>query len=191
MKTAIIIHGWPDKEEYFNPSNLSSSNRHWLPWIQQQLIINGINTQTPEMPDAWEPRYEKWKSVFEQFTIHEQTTLIGHSCGAGFLVRWLSENQARVGKVILVAPWMDPAHEERESVDDFFDFTIDPELSDRTDGVTIFISDDDQQPMLDTVKLLENTLKGYFIKSTTGMGHFVEGDMGTNEFPELLIEALR
>ena len=32
--------------------------------LQQQLIVNGINTQTPEMPDAYEPDYQKMVERF-------------------------------------------------------------------------------------------------------------------------------
>jgi len=39
MKTAIIIHGMPYKdEEYYNIDHSASSNCHWLPWIQKQLF---------------------------------------------------------------------------------------------------------------------------------------------------------
>lgn len=186
MKTAIIIHGWPDKEEFFDPTTPSPSNNQWLPWLQKELGMKGWSVQTPEMPDAYEPNYEKWKAIFEQYHIDENTTLVGHSCGGGFLVRWLSENNVKVGKVFLVAPWMDPAHEERGHVSDFFDFEIDPRLSDRTDGVTIFVSNDDEESMLKTVELLESTLKGYFTKRFEDKGHFTIADMGTREFPELL-----
>lgn len=86
MKTAIIIHGMPPKEEYFNAEYPSSSNKHWIPWIQKQLILNGILAQTPEMPEPYDPDYTKWYSVFEQFTIDGDTQLIGHSCGGGFLL---------------------------------------------------------------------------------------------------------
>jgi predicted alpha/beta hydrolase family esterase len=190
MKTAILIHGWPDKKEYFDPSLPSSSNRHWLPWLQQQLSINGILAQTPEMPEAWEPRYEKWKETFEQFDVNENTTLVGHSCGAGFLIRWLSENKTKVGPVMLVAPWLDPGHEERVHVADFFDFVIDPALSDRTDGVSIFISEDDEPAMLKSVEMLEKTLKGCRTIGFKGRGHFVTESMKNDEFPELLKEIL-
>jgi predicted alpha/beta hydrolase family esterase len=81
-------------------------------------------------------------------------------------------------------------HEERENVGDFFDFEIDPTLSDRTDGVTIFISSDDDQPMLDTVELLEQTLKGHFTRRFDDKGHFCISD-GVAEFPELLEEILK
>ena len=113
MKTAIILHGMPSKEEYFNAESPAQSNKHWLPWVQRQLILNGILAQTVELPEPYEPNYEKWRSVFEQFHIDEETNLIGHSCGGGFLVRWLSENKIKVGKVALVAPWLDPERERR------------------------------------------------------------------------------
>jgi len=88
MKTAIIIHGCPTKEEYSDSIRPSPSNCHWFPWLQRQLLLKGVLAQTPEIPDAYEPNYEKWKSMFERFDINEDTLLIGHSCGGGFLVRW-------------------------------------------------------------------------------------------------------
>ncbi len=59
MKTAIIVHGMPPKEEYFNSAYPSQSNKHWIPWIQKQLILNGILAQTPEMPEPYDPDYTK------------------------------------------------------------------------------------------------------------------------------------
>ncbi|MFZ4500317.1 MAG: RBBP9/YdeN family alpha/beta hydrolase [Minisyncoccia bacterium] len=189
MKTAVIIHGMPSREEYIQ-TGAHSSEHHWLPWIKKELELKEVTVYTPEMPEPYEPNYERWKMVFEQFPINEETVLIGHSCGAGFLVRWLSENNTRVGKVILVAPWMDPDHEETALVTDFFEFTIDPFMVEKTKGVTIFISSDDDAPMLKTVELLKENITGIAVVEFSDKGHFVEGDMGTNEFPELLKEVL-
>lgn len=58
MKTAIIIHGYFTKEEFFDVTRPSPSNDHWFPWIQKQLLLNGILTQTPEMPSSYAPEYE-------------------------------------------------------------------------------------------------------------------------------------
>lgn len=182
MKTAIILHGMPSKEKYFDASRPSQSNSHWLPWIQQELLIVDILAQTPEMPEPYEPDYEKWRSVFEQFTINEETILIGHSCGAGFLVRWLSENKIQVGRVALVAPWLNPDHEYKTQM---FDFKIDPSLTERTDGVTIFISSDDSKPVLDSVDKIKSVIQGIVIKEYTDRGHFTFGTMKTDAFPEL------
>lgn len=190
MKTAILVHGMPTEKEYFEPTAKAQSNTHWFPWLQHQLLINEIFTQTPEMPAPYTPRYEAWKKVFEQFPINEHTILVGHSCGAGFLVRWLSENKVTVGKVFLVAPWIGPDHEEWHDVGGFFDFELDPTLVGRTAGVTVFISQDDEEPMLKTVEVLKDGLAGAEIVHFENKGHFTESEMGTDEFPELLEKIL-
>ncbi|MEX0652068.1 MAG: alpha/beta fold hydrolase [Candidatus Paceibacterota bacterium] len=76
------------------------------------------------MPEPYLPNYEKWIEVFEQFKVDEETDLVGHSCGAGFLLRWLSENKINVGKLVLVAPWIDPINELGDE-NNFFDFERD------------------------------------------------------------------
>lgn len=45
----------PSKEEYFNSDSPAQSNKHWLPWLQRQLQLNGILAQTPEMPESYAP----------------------------------------------------------------------------------------------------------------------------------------
>jgi predicted alpha/beta hydrolase family esterase len=185
MKTAIIIHGWPDKEEFFNPSTPSPSNNQWLPWLQKQLSIKGWSAQTLEMPDAYEPNYEKWKSVFGQFRLDKETVLIGHSCGGGFLVRYLSEHPVQVGNLFLIAPWIDPIG-ELGAGNDFFKFTLDTNLTSKTNGVTMFYSTDDDEVILQSVESLKQ-IEGIELREFSDKGHFCIGD-GVSEFPELLEE---
>ena len=98
MKNAIIVHGMPSKEEYLDPKNVSASHNHWFPWIQRQLILHGILAQTPEMPTPYDAKYTEWAALFGQYEVNEETILVGHSLGAGFLVRFLSENNVKVGR---------------------------------------------------------------------------------------------
>ena len=79
MKNAIIIHGAPDKEEYYSDKYPSASNFQWLPWLQKQLIMRDIKADTPEMPHAYSPQYDVWKREFERFDITSETILVGHS----------------------------------------------------------------------------------------------------------------
>ena len=188
MKTAIVLHGMPSKKKYYDPSRSSESNGHWLPWLQHELIIRDILAQTPEMPKPYEPNYENWLNVFKQFTIDEDTIVIGHSCGGGFLVRWLSENEVKVGKVVLVAPWIDPGNIE---AGDFFKFNIDSSLVDKTNGVTIFVSDDDDKVIHESAKMILDSAPGVNYREFHNYGHFCYSDMKTREFPELLEEALK
>ena len=104
-------------------------------------------------------------------------------------MRWLSENKnVKVGKVILVAPWIDP---DREETTDFFEFAMDPNLSNRTANITIFNSDDDEESVQKTVKTIRETLKNINYREFHNHGHFCRKDLKTEEFPELLEEVLR
>lgn len=183
MKTAIILHGKPSKEEYFDPQGPSPSNKHWLAWLQRQLIVNGVLAQTPELPEPYKPVYEKWRSVFERFLINKDTILVGHSCGAGFLVKWLSQNKVKVGKVALVAPFL---HSSDNKIKTGLDnLKIDRDMIKRTNGLMVFYSLDDEKSVLTSVERLRTELRGARFKKFTNHGHFCIEDMKTEKFPEL------
>lgn len=172
----------PSKEEYYNPESEAQSNKHWIPWLQRQLILNDILAQTPELPQPFEPIYERWRSIFEQFDIDKNTMLIGHSCGGGFLVRWLTETNKKVGKVALVAPFLDPNHNEVKS--DFFEFDSGADIASKTAGIRIFYSTDDDKEILNSVDQIK-ALSDIEVTALNNMGHLTLKDMGKREFPEL------
>src|SRR5579884_3172331 len=102
MKNAIILHGKPSKEEYYDPKAPSMSNAHWLPWLQGQLLKRDISAATPEVPFAFDPKWNLWNHEFERFDITPETILVGHSTGAGFIIKYLSIHpEVKVGKVVL------------------------------------------------------------------------------------------
>ncbi len=150
-------------------------------------MLNDVLAQTPEMPEAYNPSYEAWKELFERFPLNEETMLIGHSCGAGFIIRYLSENSVRVGKVVLVAPWLDLEHFLDTGM---FDFEVNPDIVSRTQGITIFSSSDDMAEVQDSIALLKERVEDIKIVEFGGMGHFCYEDMHTDVFPELLRECL-
>lgn len=189
MKNAIILHGRPSKKEYYDSEAPSMSNAHWIPWLQGQLLKHDIAAVTPEVPFAYVPKWELWVKEVERFEIDPNTVLIGHSTGAGFWVRWLSENpEMKVGKVVLVAPYLDI---EKESIPDFFNFEIDKNMVSRTKGLMIFHSDNDDPEMQSTVKFLRKYLKGHQYREFRNYGHFTYKALQTHKFPELLEECLK
>ena len=190
MRNAIILHGRPDKDEYYNPELPSQSNMEWKPWLQRQLQLKDIIAQTPEIPMSFDPDYETWKTEFERYDITLDTVLVGHSCGAGFLVKYLSQHpETRVGKVVLVAPWLGDDYGDPPT--DFFEgYQIDPAIASRTKGLTVFHSDNDFEAIQIAVKRLKATLKNANFKEFHGYGHFCMPHMTTAEFPELLDECL-
>jgi predicted alpha/beta hydrolase family esterase len=187
MSTAIILHGKPSKERFYDATFPSTSNYYWLPWLQKQLVVRDIPTATPEVPNNWRPDYAVWLKEFERYDVTEETILVGHSCGAGFLLRWLSEHpEVRTAKVVLAAPWLNPKNEEETA--DFFAFELDSDLVARTQGLSVMYSDDDYQNILDTVAVLKEKLPAAKYTKLSGYGHFY--DDRRMQFPELLEEIL-
>ncbi len=179
---AIILHGQPSKEQYYDPAFPASSNYYWIPWLQKQLIIRDIHAATPDVPNNWTPNLATWRKEFERYDVNEETILVGHSCGAGFLVRWLSEHpKVNPAKVVLAAPWLNPT--DREETWDFFKFEIDKNLAERTELVIVY-SDDDMLQILDSVTVLRKALPKAAYKELHGMKHFYDDSRMT--FPELL-----
>ncbi len=170
MKNAIIVHGMQSKEDYYDPQYPSQSNFHWIPWLQKQLLMHDIATATPEMPLPYAPEYAVWKKEFERYDVTPETILVGHSAGGGFLVRWLSEHaETHVGKVFLVAPWLDL---QKESDTGFFDFEIDPKITLRVQQVTIFNDTDDEKDIHASVQKLRDVLNPVDYVEVSAQNHF-------------------
>lgn len=189
MKNAIILHGGTSKKEYYDPKTPSMSNAHWIPWIQSQLLKHDIAAATPEVPNSYDRNWKAWTKEVERFEITPDTILVGHSTGGGYLIKYLSIHPIlKVGKVVLVAPWLDPYHDKTEN---FFDeFEIDPDFPKRTKGITVFASDNDQKSVRKTVEIVRARVEDLKFKEFHNYGHFCYEDMKTQKFPELLKEVL-
>jgi len=184
MKNAIILHGLPSEKEYYSDDYPSSSNSHWLPWLQKQLMIHDIKADTPEVPFAYNPQWALFVKEVERFDITSETILVGHSMGAGFWVRYLSEHpEIFVDKVVLVAPWLNLGHEDDIT---FFDFEIDPTIIEHVNELIVFISDDDHKEIQDSVAFLREKLPTATFRTFHNYGHFISQSMKTDAFPELL-----
>lgn len=187
MKNALLIHGWTRESEYYNPDRPTPSNDHWLPWLSKQLILRDIPTVAIEMPRSYYPEYEVWKRELERYDINEHTILVGHSCGGGFLIRWLSETDVKVGRVVLVAPWLGYGAAEAGPFDEtFFDFTLDPEISGKTAGLTIMHSTNDMDEVQQSVARLRQELTDFEYVELENKGHFTKRALGGEAFEELL-----
>lgn len=83
-----MVHG-SLLERYENPNELKPHVANWFPWISRQLVAKSV--AVPAMPKPYFPVYDDWKNVFEAHPVDSNTALVGHSAGAEFLLRWLSE----------------------------------------------------------------------------------------------------
>ncbi len=184
MKNAIILHGYVDESEYYDDSFPSASNSHWAPWLQKHLLMNDVKADTPEVPKPFEMKWEAWVQEFERFPISEKTTLVGHSMGGGFIVRYLSEHpELKVEKVVLVAPWLNPRLTIQSN---FFDFDINPDIVMQAGEFIVFSSDNDDIEIKDSISLMKDKMKDFSIREFHNYGHFCYRDLKTDAFPELL-----
>lgn len=184
---AILVPGRPEKDQHYDPSRTSNSEDFWFSWLKRQLILRDIHANSIEPPFPYRPRYDEWKKEFERFDITPETMLVGHSCGGGFLLRYLSERKdIKVGKVVLVAPWINPDNNSEFDTADFFSFDIDPDFPARTKGVVVFISSDDYSEVVETVNILKDEVKGLKYKEYKNRGHFTSEEPGAKGFPDLL-----
>ncbi len=180
----IIIHGCPaDREKAMSPET-RTYDKHWMPWLEEKLLAKGVKTERPLMPSPWQPDYEKFKTEFEKYEISEETILIGTSCGCSFLIRWLGETKQKVAKLILVAPWKISA-DASEFEKAFYEFQIDESIKERVRKIIFFTSDNERADGKAGLKMFHEHIGGEII-NLPGHGHYVQKDMGTNEFPELL-----
>jgi predicted alpha/beta hydrolase family esterase len=184
MKNAYILHGCCDRNEYFDDQYPSPSNYHWIPWLQKSLLKEGIDCQTPEFPKPYKPSYHAWAKIMDYFPINEESLIIGHSCGCGFILRYLSERpHIKLNKLIFVAPWRDPFQE----LGDFLNFEFSPELEQNLSKIHVLYSNDEPvKGVKITVDDILSAYKSAKLHSFNNHGHFCLNEMKTEQFPELL-----
>lgn len=181
MKSALILHGTCDKDEYFDINYPSLSNSHWFPWLQKQCLCHDILCQTPEMPRAYNPSYKDWKETFEKFYHKDVQIIVGHSAGAGFILKWLQNNSnVKLEKLILVAPWLDPDKKRAN----FLNFQLKKTALNNIKEIVLFYSTDDGKTIIDSVNQILSCYKNIKVQSFTKKGHFVHRTVGST-FPEL------
>ncbi len=92
----VLLHGWG-----------GDGNRGWFKSIKEYLEKNNIECFAPSFPNTENPVYTEWKAHFEKEVlsqINENTIILGHSLGCGFIQRYLTEEELKIAEIVLVAP---------------------------------------------------------------------------------------
>jgi len=157
----------------------------WKKGLQKKLGAR-YEVFNPEMPLRDNARYAEWKIWFEKMIpfLRDGVILIGHSLGAIFLVRYLSENRfpKKISKVMLVAA---PYHTRTEkNADEMGGFAFGSDLSliaGRSEAVYLYHSTDD--PVVDFSHLakFQRTLPTAHARVLTKRSHLWQ-----KEFPEIV-----
>ncbi len=177
MDQAVIVHGMPPRAEYDDPRAPAPQDHHWLPWLAGCFEAYGIPAWRPAMPVPYAPSYTAWSRVFEERPVTAGTVAVGHSCGAGFLVRWLAAHpNVRIARLVVVAPWLDPTG---HTSPDMFREGVDPaaiaSLGDRVGAIGILNSSNDHREIQVSVERLRSALPAASYVKLRRRGHFADG----------------
>ena len=190
MDKLILVPGKPTRERYEDSRMPKPHEANWFPWIAGAVEKVGVRASIAVMPRPYHPVYEDWANEFESLgPINENTALVGHSAGAEFLARWLSENkEVCVDRVVWVAPYRDRAGK----YGDFSKYALDTGLGERVGRLVIFNSTDDDPGIQDYARELAAAIPSAQLVEFEGYGHFKIGDnMPGPEFPVLSQELVR
>jgi predicted alpha/beta hydrolase family esterase len=94
---------------------LHEQNPSWKSWLAKVLDQHNIEVIRLHMPNTFNAKYIEWQIMFSKYIylIDSQTSLVGHSLGAMFLLKFLAENpeiEKIVKSVYLVSPSFDEAY---------------------------------------------------------------------------------
>lgn len=164
--------------DYFKP-------RSWGSFIRETLG-DDFEVITPQMPNKANARYSEWKIWFEKIIplLGNDIIFVGHSLGAIFLSKYLSENKIpkKIKGVFLVATPFDGEDTE----DDMGDFILPDDLhllKEQAGELYFYHSKDDSVvPFLDLEKYQKKIPNAHFLVFED-RGHFSQ-----KEFPELIEE---
>lgn len=165
---------------------------NWFPWLEKNLTEKGIECIIPTFPTPNNQNYYIWEELmnyyYKQGIINGETILIGHSCGAAFLTKFLINNNVKVKKLITVS-----GYNNFYGGDDLMDklngsFYVDEqkfvELKSKVEDIISFYSNND--PFIDqnTLKKFADLLGGKHIV-VANAGHFNQSS-GFNTFEQIM-----
>lgn len=195
MSTSVlIIHGgntYPSKEAYIEDLRTKEVHLDWMKYVPnwkdslQTALGDDFDVILPRMPLKDNAEYDLWKLWFERIleAVDKPCILAGHSLGAMFLIKYLSENTTKheIPALLLVAPeftHVDMSSTEQSS------FTVQENmaiLAERAKKVVFFHSDDDPVVAFESFGKFQKYCKDAEFQAFTNRGHFLEPT-----FPEII-----
>jgi uncharacterized protein len=160
--------------------------KHWFPWLQNQLKPFNIETKSLKMPTPNQPILEEWISTINENVKvpNEETYFIGHSLGCITTLQYLNTIENKIGGTILVAGF-DQKIKEMPELDGF----VIPQLGYdklklQASPFVVFGSPEDYIVPFSLTQKLAHDLNAELI-SIPSAGHFMQDD-GFLEFPPIL-----
>ncbi len=169
-----------EKWEIDNPFE-KQAQRKWRESVREELQETHVLAD-PRMPNSMNAHYEEWAMWFEKYVpfLQDGVILIGHSLGANFLAKYLSENTLPVGieQLHLVAGCFGEG--------DFTLFESLKNIEKQVQHIFIYHSRDDDIVSFADAEKFKQALPSAELIEFKNRGHF----FAQEEFPEL-VEKIR
>jgi len=175
----ILMHGYEGR-----------GGQGWFFETKKFLEKRGFNVYNPDFPNSDKPKYLEWKEFFESNIlpkINENTFFIAHSLAPTFLIKYLSENDLKLGKVYFIAPAV-RKNADIPEIDEFFeDFDL-QKVKKLIKEISVIYSNDPYIPKED----FEYLIKELGAKKTylENKEHFTQNEKSNVEILEFLDEVL-
>ena len=191
-KQVVVIHGggvFVNYKEYIaflkkREINIKN-NGDWKRCLGEKLGKD-FEVIIPAMPNYSNAKYMEWKIWFEKLFpyLKDGVVLVGHSLGAIFLTRYLSEN--KFPKKILATILVAAPYDDKRSAARLAGFVLKENLSllQNQSGELIFYhSRDDKSVPFECFEKYKEFLPKANFKEFKSRGHFQQ-----NSFPEIILE---
>jgi len=191
-KQVILIHGgstfdtYKDYLAFLNNLKIDLNRYKRTKWSDslRQELGNKFDVLLPKMPNPMNAKYDEWKILFKKisFLLDNNVILIGHSLGAIFLVKYLSEN--KFPKKILATLLVSPPYDDEGLEDSLGDFVLSKNLDKlNKQGGKVFIYQSKDDPVVPYFHLekYKKALPSVIIREFKKRGHFDQP-----KFPELI-----
>ncbi len=176
MKTIIIIHGTNGYPE-----------ENWFPWLRNEFKAYGYKTIIPQFPTPDNQDLKHWWKVFQRYEkyLNKESVIIGHSCGATFLLRVLEKIKVKIKVTVFVAGSIGilPVkymHVDEKFIKNGFDWN---KIRNSAENFIVFHSEDDPYICIENGEKLAENLGTKLIRYKDA-GHF-NSKSGYIEFDDL------
>lgn len=157
--------------------------KKWSDFLQRDLGSK-FDVVAPKMPNQTNAQYEEWSILFKKVAplLQNNVILVGHSLGALFLAKYLSEHKfpKKISATFLVATPYDSEGME-ESLGNFTLPKNLKKLAKQGGKIFLYQGDDDPAIPFSHLKKYEKALPRATAKGFKNRGHFTQP-----KFPELI-----
>lgn len=191
MKQVLIIHGgnvFENYETYWNffenlqidLARSKAGQKKWKNSIDQKLGKD-YEVYLPSMPSNMNAQYKEWKLMMDKHinALSEEIILVGHSLGASFLVKYLSEN--KINKKIKGVFLVSGVFKQDSCGNGLYSFALPDKLDLQTENIFLYHSKDDPVVPFSELESFQKAFPGATSRVFEDRKH-----LNTEEFPELV-----